>query len=79
VVRLPVGYASRQFSKVMQRCPYCGSRRPKELVETKQFNVLPYVLFGLLTCGIGLLLPFLFFRKNLEAYCENCDVSFPYH
>lgn len=69
----------RQFQKVMKRCPHCGSRRPKELVEgPRRFRFGLYLTVGIITCGLGLLLPFLFFEEALEAYCDECEESFSY-
>ena len=72
-----MGDARRSFNKVIQRCPHCGSRKPKELVEgPKRLNVVAYLLFGFLTCGLGLLAFPVFNKRSLEAYCEECEGTF---
>lgn len=64
--------------KIVDPCPYCKSRRPKDLVEgPRRFHVGPYLLFSFITCGLGLLLFPIFFQRQSEAYCRNCDITFP--
>lgn len=70
--------AARTANKVMERCPNCGDKRPKELVEgAKRVN---WVAFGILFCctlGLGLVLVPLWYKGHLEAYCEECEQTFP--
>jgi len=69
--------ARRGFSKVVKTCPYCRARGPKELVEgPKRFQTVPYLIFSLITCGLGFLLFPLFNKSYLEAYCDECRSTF---
>lgn len=73
--------ALRGYSKVMDRCPHCGSRKPKELVEKKivpsQGMIIAVVILGIFTCGVGLLLLiYLFNQRSVLAYCDECDETF---
>ena len=69
--------ARRGFNKVIKTCPQCRARGPKELVEgPKRFNIVPYLLFSLCTCFVGLLFFPLFNKSHLEAYCDECGTSF---
>jgi len=68
----------------MDRCPHCGSRKPKELVEKKvaptQVMILAVIVLGIVTCGFGLLLLFLLYNQRaLFVYCDECDRTFPYY
>jgi hypothetical protein len=74
---MPRREAVRQFSKVDEPCPRCGSTRPKELVEGREtFETGIYLVVALLSCGLGALFPSLFRQRPLRAYCERCDTSF---
>jgi len=73
--------ALRQFSKVLEPCPYCRNPQPKELVEVPQppqFQLALYLIISLLTCGIGFLFFPLFYTKqdSLMAYCQQCQGTF---
>ena len=69
--------ATRGFQKVMDPCPYCGSRRPKELVEgPKRFRGCLYLAVSLLTCGLGLLFFPFFYTQHVEAWCSECEKTF---
>lgn len=72
-----MGWAQRGVQKVVQDCPRCGSRRPKELVEgPKRLNAFAYLLFAFCTCGFGLLAFPIFNKRHLEAYCQKCGHTF---
>ena len=69
--------AFRGTNKVMQRCPDCGSRKPKELVEgEKQFDAITWLIVSVVTCGFGLILFPMFMKRSLVAYCHECDYTF---
>lgn len=69
--------AVRTFDKVTDRCPNCGSRRPKQLVEGPQrLNGCSYLLAIGLTCGLALPFFFLFVSRGLQAWCDECDTAF---
>lgn len=68
----------RGFNKVMRRCPSCGGGRPKELVESRRFRPLLYGFLGAFSCGLLLLVPWLFYADRLMAYCDDCDDVFDY-
>ncbi len=69
--------ANRTFNKIVQRCPHFDSRKPKEIVEGgKQRTVVPYLLFSVLTCDLGLLAFPIFMKSGLRAYCEECESTF---
>lgn len=69
--------ALRTVRKVMDRCPHCGGRSPKELVEgEKRVRWVALAVWTLCTLGVALFLPFLWYRSGVEAYCEECDRSF---
>jgi hypothetical protein len=69
--------AFRGTSKIMQRCPSCGGRRPKELVEgERQFHTVAFVVVFFLTCGLGLIAFPAFFSRPLVAYCDRCGATF---
>lgn len=69
--------ANRGVQKIMDRCPECGSRKPKELVEgPKRFHLVVYLIFGLCTCGFGLLFFPLFSKRYLQAWCPECETTF---
>lgn len=69
--------AFRGTSKIMQRCPDCGSRKPKELVEGgKELDVAKYLVVTIFTCGFGLILFPLCMKRSLMAYCHECDYTF---
>lgn len=73
--------AGRQFSKVMDECPFCRSNRPKELVEGEKkwnnFLVIIILLASPCTCFLSLFLIPLCLQATLEAYCDKCQRSFP--
>ena len=56
------------------RCPKCGNEDPKERVMgKKKFNLTKMLLWSVLTGGIGLFLPFLWFDKErLRYHCAGC-------
>ena len=53
-------------------CPECGDRKPKEVLESKKHDTATWLLFTVLSCGLGLLAYSCFYRKTYEAYCERC-------
>lgn len=70
-------WAGRGANKIMKRCPFCGSRRPKENVEgPKRLNLVGYIGFTICTCGLGIVTLPLFRNRYLEAYCEDCGRTF---
>lgn len=76
--------AIRGFQKVLEKCPACGSKKPKELVEGKSQPIsipalIVVLVIALFTCGLGLLLlPLIKPPREVVAYCADCDHSFPY-
>ena len=68
--------ARRGFSKVIKRCPYCGKKGPKELVEgPKRVRWTAFIVSFLLCCVPVLFFP-LWYNSSLEVYCDECGKSF---
>lgn len=69
--------ALRTAAKVMNRCPACGDRSPKELVESEtRTNWKMFWLLLLFTAGLGLLYVPLWHGSHLQAFCPGCEVPF---
>jgi len=60
------------MTRMRSACPECGDRRPKEVLESKKHDTATWLLFTVLSCGLGLLAYPVFFRTHREAYCERC-------
>lgn len=73
--------ALRTATKVTDKCPECGSRAPKELVEGRRRVNVPLLVAIVILSPFGCFLPLFFiplcFYSTLEAYCEKCQESFP--
>ena len=75
---MPDRNAIRQFNKVADVCPKCGSRKPKDLVEgPAKFHGCMYLFVCLMTLGLAIPFIILFRDRPLMAYCHKCDSYFP--
>lgn len=63
------------MTRMRSACPECGDRTPKELLECRKHDTPTWLLFSLLTCGLGLLAYPVFYRKTYEAYCVRCKAT----
>lgn len=69
--------ALRAANKVMERCPACGDRQPKELVEgARKMRWVAFCLWVPCTLGLALFWPPLWYNAALEAYCPACGLTF---
>jgi hypothetical protein len=63
--------------KVTDRCPKCGHRGPKDVVEGPlEVNWTRFWLLLLFTAGLGLIWLPLWRGHRLQAYCPVCDDVF---
>jgi hypothetical protein len=70
--------ALRGTSKIVKTCPYCGNLGPKEFIEgEKKVNWVVFTVLFLLTAGVGLIAVPLWYRRNLEAFCDKCSKTIP--
>jgi hypothetical protein len=69
-------YTSQKVGREI--CDRCGDRKPKEVIDGgKKLNVVAYLLFSVLTCGLGLFAFPVFMRRVYDAECGRCGHTFP--
>lgn len=62
----------RPVGKVRSPCPKCGWPVRERFQDGKKLNVSTWLLFSLLTCGLGLLTFPLFTRPKYALDCVHC-------
>ena len=66
----------RTLGRCNSPCPRCKRRTTERIDDGRALNKTVYVLFGLLTCGLGFAFYPLFTRPKYALYCDKCDRSF---
>lgn len=64
---------TRPLGATRRYCRKCDGRVMERIDNGRALNVTTYLLFSVLTCGVGLLFPFLFLRPRYSLYCRRCD------
>lgn len=64
---------NRPLGRVRMRCRKCGASTMERISDGRALNVIVWLLFSVLSCGLGLLAFPLFTRPKYALHCTTCD------
>lgn len=62
----------RPYGTTRSECPDCGCPVRQRIDNGKAYNIGAWLLFTLLTCGLGLIALPVFTRPKYSLHCSQC-------